>query len=71
MDPELFMFFKVSRLLMKNLKLFYLQEMRIITFNCVTAEHSTRKPMMESLNPVTGTGEVKMVKQKQEEKMEI
>ncbi len=71
MDPELFMFFKVSRLLMKNLKLFYLQKMRIITFNCVTVEPSTRKPMMEGSNPVTGTGEDKMVKQKQEEKMEI
>jgi hypothetical protein len=70
MDPELFMFFKVSRLLMKNLKLFYLQKMIIITFNCVTAEPSTLKPKMESSNPVTGTGEVKMVKQKQE-KMEI
>ncbi len=43
----------------KNLKLFYL------------IEHSTLKPKLEGSNPVTGTGEDKMVKQKQEEKMEI
>ncbi len=45
--------------------------MIIITFNCVTVEHSTLKPMMEGLNPVTGAGEDKMVKQQKQEKMEI